>query len=219
MKLAVFDLDGTIADTLCDLADAVNAGLREMGNPEHSYEEYRYMVGNGAAKLCYRALPDDMKGEQEHLRELFSRYYGEHFLDKTRLYDGMAEVMRELSERGVLLAVATNKPQDFAQQMIAELLPGTDFVKVLGGCPPRPIKPDPAIIREITAALPEGEVSAYMIGDSNVDMETAHNAGMTGIGCAWGFRGREELERAGADFIAEKPEDILAFITDTTIMN
>jgi len=212
MKLAVFDLDGTIADTLCDLADAVNWGLRELGCPEHSYDEYRYMVGNGAKRLCFRALPDERKEEQEHLRELFSRYYGSHFLDKTRLYDGIGNVMRELSDRGVKLAVATNKPEDFAQKMIAELLPETDFLKVLGGCPDRPIKPDTAVIREIFAALPEEDITAYMIGDSNVDIETAKNAGITGIGCAWGFRGREELESAGADFIAETPADILTII-------
>jgi len=212
MKLAVFDLDGTIADTLCDLADAVNWGLRELGCPEHSYDEYRYMVGNGAKRLCFRALPDERKEEQEHLRELFSRYYGSHCLDKTRLYDGIGNVMRELSDRGVKLAVATNKPEDFAQKMIAELLPETDFLKVLGGCPDRPIKPDTAVIREIFAALPEEDITAYMIGDSNVDIETAKNAGITGIGCAWGFRGREELESAGADFIAETPADILTII-------
>ena len=212
MKLAIFDLDGTIADTLCDLADAVNAGLRDMGCPEHSYDEYRYMVGNGAAKLCERALPDERKSESEELRKLFGQYYGEHFLDKTGLYDGIAGVISGLSGRGVKLAVATNKPENFAQQMIAKLLPGTDFVRVLGGSPDRPVKPDTAIIREVFSSLPESPDEAYMIGDSNVDMQTAHNAGITGIGCAWGFRGRGELEKAGADFIAYKPEDILRFI-------
>ena len=213
MKLAIFDLDGTIADTLCDLSDAVNAGLRDMGCPEHSYDEYRYMVGNGAAKLCYRALPDERKSESEELRTLFSQYYGAHFLDKTRLYDGIAEVMAELSGRGVKLAVATNKPESFAQQMIDKLLPETDFVRVLGGRTDRPVKPDTGIIREIFSALPEDASEAYMIGDSNVDIQTAHNAGITGIGCVWGFRGRAELESAGADLIADKPEDILRFIT------
>ncbi|MBR4626570.1 MAG: HAD-IA family hydrolase [Ruminococcus sp.] len=212
MKLAVFDLDGTIADTLCDLADAVNAGLRDMGYPVHRYDEYRYMVGNGAAKLCERALPEGAKERAAELRGLFDGYYRQHYLDKTRLYDGMTEVMEKLSASDVRLAVATNKPEVFAQAMIAMLLPDTDFVRVLGGRPDRPVKPDTAIISEILSALPEGDVTAYMIGDSNVDIQTAQNAGIIGIGCAWGFRGRTELENAGADFIAEIPDDIVTFI-------
>ena len=214
MKIAVFDLDGTIADTLCDLADAVNFGLRELGCPEHTYDEYRYMVGNGAKMLCFRALPDDRKDEQEHLRELFSQYYGSHFLDKTSLYDGIEDVLKKLADSGVKLAVATNKPEGFAEQIIGKLLPDISFVRVLGGCAHRPVKPDTQILAEIFAALPDEDCTAYMIGDSNVDMQTAINAGITGIGCAWGFRGRDELERAGADFIAERPEDIAGFILD-----
>lgn len=212
MKIAVFDMDGTLADTLCDLADAVNWGLREMGCPEHSYDEYKLMVGNGAAKLCYRALPDDRKEESGELRRLFSEYYGVHFLDKTKLYDGMEEVLRKLSGAGVKLAIATNKPEEFAEQITGKLMPDTEFVRVLGGCSRRPIKPDIQILAEIFAALPDEDCEAYMIGDSNVDIQTGKNAGITTIGCAWGFRGRGELEAAGADHIAERPQDIISVI-------
>lgn len=214
MKIAIFDMDGTLADTLCDLADAVNWGLREMGCPEHTYDEYKYMVGNGAAKLCYRALPEDRRSESGELRRLFSEYYSEHFLDKTRLYDGIETVLRELSGAGVKLAVATNKPEAFAEQIVGALLPDIDFVRVLGGCAERPVKPDTQILAEIFAALPDEDCTAYMIGDSNVDIQTGQNAGIVTVGCAWGFRGREELERAGADYIAEKPEDIAGIILD-----
>lgn len=211
MITAIFDLDGTLADTLFDLADATNYGLKKLGYPVHPYESYKKFVGNGVQKLCYRVLPDDKKDDAEKLLEFFNEYYGKHFLDKTSLYNGMRETLARLSDNGVILAVATNKPQNFARQIVKELLPESDFVKVLGGCAERPKKPDTAIINEIISELPEDN-HVFMIGDSNVDIQTAKNAGITSIGCEWGFRGREELENAGADFIAEKAEDIADFI-------
>lgn len=211
MITAIFDLDGTLADTLCDLADATNFALEQLGYPVHPYESYKKFVGNGVQKLCYRALPDDKKDDTEKLLEIFSEYYGKHFLDKTKLYDGMKKCLDILRENNVTLAVATNKPQNFARQIIDKLLPEFDFIKVLGGCSERPKKPDTAIISEIVSVLPEDN-HVFMIGDSNVDIQTAKNAGISSIGCVWGFRGREELENAGADFIAEIPSDIAEFI-------
>lgn len=209
--IAIFDLDGTLADTLYDLADATNFALKKLGYPVHPYESYKKFVGNGVQKLCYRALPDDKKSDTEKLLEIFSGYYGKHFLDKTKLYDGMRETLSTLAENNVLLAVATNKPQNFARQIVNKLLPEFDFVKVLGGCSERPKKPDTAIINEILSGLTADD-KIFMIGDSNVDIQTAKNAGIFSIGCEWGFRGREELENAGADFIAETPSDIAEFI-------
>lgn len=209
--IAIFDLDGTLADTLCDLADATNYALEKSGYPVHPYESYRQFVGNGVQKLCYRALPDGKKDDTEKLLEIFSDYYGKHFLDKTKLYDGMKKTLDTLKENNVILAVATNKPQNFARQIVKKLLPEFDFVKVLGGCAERPKKPDVAIISEIISGLPKDD-SIFMIGDSNVDIQTAKNAGIRSIGCAWGFRGVEELKNAGADFIAHTPEDIVRFI-------
>lgn len=212
MITAIFDLDGTIADTIEDLADAVDHGLELLGCPKHTIAEYKAFVGNGAMKLCYRALPDDRKNDLEDLHALFKEYYDAHYLDKTRLYDGISELMRILSENGVKLAVATNKPQDAARNVIAELLPDVDFVKILGGCEERAKKPDPAIIREILAELPDEDNTVYMIGDSNVDVRTAKNSGIISIGCLWGFRSRDELEAEGADFIAETAGDIADII-------
>lgn len=211
MITAIFDLDGTLADTLCDLADATNFALKQLGYPVHPYESYKKFVGNGVQKLCYRALPDDKKDDTEKLLEIFSEYYGKHFLDKTNLYDGMKKCLDILKENNVTLAVATNKPQNFARQIVRELLSEYNFIKILGGCSERPKKPDTAIISEIISELPEDN-HVFMIGDSNVDIQTAKNAGISSIGCVWGFRGREELENAGADFIAEKPSDIAEFI-------
>ena len=211
-KLAIFDLDGTLADTICDLGDAVNYGLEKLGCPTHDYAAYKLMVGNGVKKLCERALPEDKKDKAEELHRLFSEYYNVHYLDKTSLYDGMRETLGRLRDNGVILAVATNKPEDKAREIIWELLPDIDFVKILGGVGYRPAKPDSAILIEIFSALPDEEYEVYMIGDSNVDVQTAKNAGIKCIGCAWGFRGRAELEAAGAYHIAEKPSDVQDYI-------
>ena len=207
MITAIFDLDGTIADSIADLGNAVNYGLEQLGFPVHTETEYKKFVGNGAMKLCERALPDGNKDRTAELHKLFKEYYSQHLLDNTAVYDGMKETMEKLSANGVKLAVATNKPEDAAKKIIAKLLPDTEFVKVLGGVDYRPKKPDAAIISEILSELPK-ENKVWMIGDSNVDVQTGKNAGVSVIGCLWGFRSREELETAGADFIAEKPEDI-----------
>lgn len=211
MITAIFDLDGTLANTIQDIADAVNYGLRELGCPEHSVTSYKKMVGNGTPILCLRALPDDKKDKADELRRLFERRYSEHYLDNTCLYDGMAEAVRTLSKAGVTIAVATNKPQDAARRIVGELLPDIDFVKVLGGCEERPKKPDPAVIQEILDGTP-CDNRVYMIGDSNVDIQTAKNSGLISVGCVWGFRGRPELEAEGADYIAEKAQDIVTVI-------
>lgn len=211
MITAIFDLDGTIADTIQDLANAVNFGLRELGCPEHDLENYKKFVGNGAKKLCYRALPDNRKSDAEKLHKLFREYYNEHFLDNTKLYPDIKNTLEKLSENNVTLAVATNKPQDFAREIISSLLPDIDFIKVLGGCDERPKKPDTAIISEILTGLPDDN-TVYMIGDSNVDIQTAKNSGLVSIGCIWGFRSREELEAEGADYIIESADEITEII-------
>lgn len=211
MITAIFDLDGTIADTIQDLANAVNFGLHELGYPEHDLENYKKFVGNGAKKLCYRALPDDRKSDAKKLHKLFREYYNEHFLDNTKLYPDIKNTLEKLSENNVTLAVATNKPQDFAREIISSLLPDIDFIKVLGGCDERPKKPDTAIISEILTGLPDDN-TVYMIGDSNVDIQTAKNSGLVSIGCIWGFRSREELEAEGADYIIESADEITEII-------
>ena len=212
MTTAIFDLDGTIANTIADLGAAVDNGLEILGFPKHTIAEYKQFVGNGAMKLCERALPDGHKDLTPKLHELFKAYYNAHLLDNTTLYDGMGDTLRTLSESGVILAVATNKPEDAAERIIAKLLPDVDFIKILGGVDTRPKKPDTAIISEILSAIPEKDGKVWMIGDSNVDVQTGKNAGIPVIGCAWGFRGRTELEVSGADFIAEKAQDISDFI-------
>lgn len=214
MITAIFDLDGTIADTIADLSDATNYGLRQLGFPEHPYESYKLFVGNGVQKLCYRALPEDKKDMADELLALFTEYYSVHYLDKTQLYPGIREAMEKLSSSGVKIAAATNKPHEPAEKIIRTLLPEINFVKILGGCSERPKKPEPQIIFDILKELPDGNNQVFMIGDSNVDILTAKNAGISSIGCSWGFRSVQELSDAGADFIADKPADIPDFILD-----
>lgn len=211
MITAVFDLDGTIANSIQDLACAVNHGLKILGYPEHDIETYKKFVGNGAKTLCFRALPDDKKSDADKLHGIFREYYKIHYLDNTKAYDGIKEAVELLAENGVTLAVATNKPQDVAREIVGKLLPSVSFYKILGGCEERPKKPDPAIIREILEGLPD-ENTVYMIGDSNVDMQTAKNASVTSIGCLWGFRTRDELVSEGADFTADSPADIAGIV-------
>lgn len=215
MVTAIFDLDGTIANSIHDLANAVNFGLRELGYPEHSVESYKMKVGNGAKKLCERALPDDHKSDADRLHELFREYYRLHYMDNTAAYSGIPELMKKLSDNGVLLAVATNKPQDVAREIVAKLLPEISFVKILGGTDSRPKKPDPAVIHEILADM-SVDNTVFMIGDSNVDIRTAKNSGLISIGCLWGFRSREELEAEGADHIAKSPMQIADIILNET---
>lgn len=209
-KLAVFDLDGTLADTLEDLATAVNYGLIKLGYPVHHIDKYNNFVGNGILKLCERALPEGKSESLQELHDIFDSFYKNHCMDKTKEYTGVTELLRQLSKNGVDIAVATNKDQIFATKIVAKLFPYIKFVKVLGGCNERPKKPAPDIIYEIKGDREYSEI--YMIGDSNVDIETAKNAGMKSIGCLWGFRTEQELKDAGADYVVSEPSEIKKII-------
>ena len=213
IKLAIFDLDGTLADSLYDLADAVNKALSDAGFPAHGYEEYKHFVGNGAKKLIERALPP---GTEEDVREKihtdFSRNYRENCLDKTKPYDGITGLLGTLSEMGVSCAVASNKPDEFSAHVVEGLFGKGVFSLIRGKREGIPVKPSPEIVYSIADELGISLGSAVMIGDSDVDVETAHNAGIRCIGCIWGFRGEEELRSAGADRLAHYPSEIADII-------
>ena len=209
IKLLIFDLDGTLVNSLYDLADAVNKALADNGFPVHGYDEYRYFVGNGAKKLIERALP---AGTEESVREMihstFSRNYRENCLAKTKAYDGIAQLLERLAKAGVKCAVASNKPDEFSAYVTEGIFGKGIFSLIRGKREGVPVKPAPDIIRAIAAETGCELSETVMAGDSNVDVETAHNAGIKCIGCVWGFRGEEELRKAGADHIARKPSDI-----------
>lgn len=214
IKLAIFDLDGTLANSLYDLADAVNKALSDEGFPVHEYEEYKHFVGNGAKKLIERALP---AGTEESVRDkihaAFTENYRSNCLNKTKPYDGISELIGALKSAGIKCAVASNKPDEFSAYVVEGLFGRGVFSLIRGKREGVPTKPSPEIIFSIAEELGCALGEAIMIGDSNVDVDTAHNAGIGCIGCTWGFRGEEELRSAGADYIAHYPSEIADIIS------
>ncbi len=213
-KLVIFDLDGTLVNTLEDLADSVNKALEFYGFDTHCTEEYRYFVGDGTLMLIERALPEDSRDVKtiETVHNMFSDIYSKNYLVKSKAYIGVSDVFYMLKSRGVKLAVATNKPHKFAKEIIDILFGEVAFDCVVGKKDSTPKKPDPTIIYNILNELSEEKNDAIMIGDSNVDIFTGKNAEITTVGCLWGFRDLDELSNAGADYIAKIPSDILDIV-------
>ena len=210
-QLVIFDLDGTLLNTIADLAMSTNYALRCCGFPEHEVQEYLYFVGNGITKLFERALPEAARTAENvaHMRTLFLEYYTEHNTDHTRPYDGIARLLDELSGQGVKLAVASNKYQAGTEKLVAHYFPRVPFVAVLGQREGVPTKPVPDIVYDIMQRAGVEKVDTLYVGDSDVDMCTARAAGVESAGVTWGFRGRDELSRAGATHLVDTPDDIL----------
>ena len=210
IQAVLFYLDGTLVDTLGDLADATNEALRRRGFPAYPEEQYRQMVGNGARRLIERALGERCTPELTgQLLADFVRIYDEGCLRRTAPYPGIPEAVTALKERGLRLAVVTNKPEEQAGKIVRHFFGPHVFTCVVGGRPGRAAKPDPAAALEVLAALGVPPAAALFVGDSDVDMQTAHNAGMRSAGAVWGFRGEEELRRAGAGILLRKPVEIV----------
>lgn len=209
-ELVIFDLDGTLLDTIGDLAVACNACLALRGLPQHSYEEYCRFVGNGVMRLVERALPESLRTPENValVRADFVKYYTDHIDSYTKPYDGIPELLRELVRRGVRLAVASNKFQAGTEKLVARFFPSIPFVAVLGQRPDVPLKPDPAVVREILATTGVGPERALYVGDSGIDMLTAAAAGVRSVGVTWGFRAREELVEAGACHLVDRAGSI-----------
>jgi phosphoglycolate phosphatase len=214
-RLVIFDLDGTLLDTLGDLAVSVNHALAMAGYPVHPLAAYRRFVGNGARELIARALPEASRDDAtiDRLREDFKTHYSDHDRVLTEPYPGVAELVDELRRRGIALAVASNKYQAATDKLARHYFGPDTFQLILGQREGVPIKPDPAIVREILEKTGLAAGEAWYIGDSGVDMETAARAGVRSIGVTWGFRPRAELEEHGARYIVETTEDILRLIT------
>ena len=212
-QLAIFELDGTLVNSVADLANAVNHGLTEMHYPTHPLDAFYHFVGNGVKKLCERALPAEAApSETEQLLEHFNRYYHTHCLDCTRPYDGIPSVIEQLRANGIRLAVASNKTQSFVETIVTHLFGAAQFDWILGSSDTRPKKPAPDILTEIITASGAAPKQTILIGDSDVDIQTAKNAAIDSIGCTWGFRGREELKKAGAVYLAEQPSELLSIL-------
>ena len=201
VKAVLFDLDGTLVDTLADLADATNAVLERHNLPTHGYDAYRQFIGNGARLLVERAAGEEAKELHAVMLEEFVEEYNRRCLDKTRPYDGVLKTLDVLTNAGILLGVVTNKPHGLAVKLVDHLFDGR-FGCVFGGSTAYPKKPDPQSALLAAQALGVDIDECVFVGDSNVDVFTAHAAGIPCIGCAFGFRGEEELLTAGADSIA-----------------
>ena len=213
-SLVIFDLDGTLLNTIDDLGYACNHALEACGFPTHAIEEYPRLVGNGVNKLIERALPEGQKDEETVLRVRahFVPYYNAHNCDFTRPYDGIPELLESLKARGCMLAVASNKYQAATEKIVSHFFPGV-FDVVLGEREGVPRKPDPQIVRDTEAKLQRDKVpstySVLYVGDSLVDQATAANAGVPFVACSWGFVAREKLEEAGCERIIDNPMELL----------
>jgi len=213
-ELVIFDLDGTLLDTIGDLAVACNAVLAVRGLPQHTYEDYCGFVGNGIMRLVERALPEPLRTPENValVRADFVRYYTEHIDLRTRPYAGIPELVGELTRRGIRLAVASNKFQAGTEKLVGRFFPEIPFAAVLGQRPDVPLKPSPAIVAEILAATGAARERVLYVGDSGIDMQTAAAAGVRSVGVTWGFRARRELVESGAQHIVDRPEEILALL-------
>ena len=219
IRLVIFDLDGTLLDTLGDLAAACNHALSVCGCPAHGKEAYRHFVGRGIMNLFRSALPGDTPDEAmvERMRDCFIPYYNEHKCDLTEPYPGIISLLDALTDAGIGIAVASNKYQEGTEQLVRRFFGKYDFVAVLGQREGKPIKPDAGIIHE--AMRLAGDIKAeetIYCGDSDVDMETGRNAGVRTVGVTWGFRDRGELEAYSPWMIADNPGQILAAVTEVS---
>lgn len=214
--LIIFDLDGTLLNTIDDLGHACNHALMQSGFPMHAIEEYPALVGNGVKNLIRRALPENERTEEnvERVYTAFVPYYDAHNADYTRPYEGIVELLQVLKQAGHTLAVASNKYQAATEKIVNQLFPGI-FDVVLGEREGIARKPDPQIVYDIfrmTNHTSDTTSSVLYVGDSLVDMETAQNAQLPFIACSWGFVSREALMNANATHIIDHPAELEQFI-------
>lgn len=213
VKLAIFDLDGTLLDTLDDLANACNHALSRCGYPERKREEYRHFVGKGIMNLFRAAMPEDARNEEnvKRMRDFFLPYYNEHKTDCTKPYQGITDMLDMLTASGISIAVASNKFQAGTEELVRRYFSRYGFAAVLGQREGKPIKPDAGIILEAMAALEDiSKEEVIYCGDSNIDMETGINAGVRTIGVTWGFRSEDELKAYAPWMLADHPAQITA---------
>ncbi len=210
-QAAIFDLDGTLIDSLADLADSVNEMLAGRGFAEHTIDEYRYFVGNGSRKLIERALPQEKSADPAYVDDAMAEYkecYARRLLNKTKPYDGIHEMLATLASEGVPMGICTNKHQSAADAIVGKLFPEGLFTDVIGDRDGLPRKPDPKKVLMIAEHMGVKPEHVAYFGDTSVDMDTAHNAGFFPIGVLWGFRPKEELVEHGAGVLISTPLEL-----------
>ena len=215
-KAAIFDLDGTLVNSLDDLADSANATLRAHSFPLHEVEAYRYFVGDGTRKLMERILPQEHAADTTFVEQFMSEYkdcYARNLLQKTKPYDGIMEMLEELRRRSIPMAVCTNKHQSAAEMIVKTLFPHRIFQEIIGDQEGLPRKPDPQKVLRIMRNFGVTREQTAYFGDTDVDMDTARNAGAFAVGVLWGFRPEEELVAHGADLLLSHPMELFEKVT------
>lgn len=214
-KAVLFDLDGTLINTLTDLANATNYMLEQFGFPTHEVGKYKYMVGNGMPKLMERALPNGHKDEQsiKEALNIFLPYYNAHSLDNTAPYNEIMQLLCELKNRNIKTAVVTNKAHLSAVSLVEKLFLNM-FSAVAGQKDGMPTKPNPTVVFNVMNELGVLPNECIFVGDSGVDMQTAKNSGAFALGVLWGFREKDELIKNGADDVIASPLELLKFINN-----
>ena len=212
-RLVAFDLDGTICNTLKDIASSLNRALDALGFPTYSDEGVSGLIGKSIVWMCKNAVPQDRFEAWTDVRDGFLADYAEHLCDTTVPYPEMPEMLHALKTRGITLAVVTNKPDPHAKKMIRTLFPEEGlFAVVQGQCADYPVKPDPTMLDFVRESLGFTREETLYLGDMDVDLQFAKNAGLTCVGCGWGYRGKAFLREAGAEHVISHPLELLEII-------
>jgi len=216
-KLVIFDLDGTLLNTIEDLGNASNYALSKNDYPTHSLASYPFFVGNGVRNLIRKALPDEARTDSviDALLKDFKEYYNVHNTDCTKPYDGIVDLLHGLKDAGVKMAIASNKYQQATERIVAHYFPEIDFVSVQGQRDGVNVKPDPSVVFTILGEAMVPKTDVLYVGDSGVDMETARRACVDSVGVTWGFRSEKELNEYHADRIVNKASDIFNIVMET----
>jgi phosphoglycolate phosphatase len=213
-KAVLFDLDGTLLDTIGDLTDSMNIALNHLGFPRQDEESCKVFVGDGVEMFAFRALPENNRDQATVTKcvALMRQEYTKRWANKTRPYNGIPQLLDGLISRNLEMAILSNKPHDSAKEMVAALLSEWRFNPIIGAQPTMPKKPDPTLARQISRELGIPSEQFLYLGDTGTDMKTAQASGMFAVGASWGFRSAEELEHAGAEVLVKHPREVLELL-------
>ena len=215
IKAVIFDLDGTLVNSLGDLAASTNYALKQFGFPTHETEKFRYFVGDGMPKLIERALPENRRDEatQKSILSVFMNHYREHYADNTTEYDGIKELLFALHKKGIKTAVVSNKADEMTKTVVEKIF-GNSFCIIAGKKPGYAPKPNPELTLDTIKKLGVKPYECIFAGDSGMDAKTAVNTGCVAVGVLWGFRTENELRENGAEYIIKKPNELLVILEE-----
>lgn len=212
-KAVIFDLDGTLLNSLIDIMDSVNFVLEEYNLPIHSLDEYKMFIGNGIEVLAKKSLKDNFsKVNFDKFLQRVRTIYSQRQIEKTKPYDGIIDMLVKLNKQGIKIAVLSNKPNEFTQLVVSNFFNNIKFDIILGSRENIPIKPNPQAVNEIIDFLKIEKENVVFVGDTSTDILTAKNANIKSIGVSWGFRTVDELKKSGADYIIDKPNQLFSII-------